>query len=214
MGFPKQRKAKYKKLKQPILIVCEDSKSSVFYLKKKARSKGLNPEEVVVNGDSDSAPISVVNFALDIKNRQKKQARKNGTLAYKDIYCVMDVDDHPSLREAIIKARDNGMIPIISNESFELWYLLHFITYSTAHKDRAELNRELSVFLGKQYDKGDDTMFDLIKQKGGVESNAIALAYRLDSAAKNESDDRDPLRNPSTEVYILIERINNFSTNG
>lgn len=211
MSYLKQRKSKFKKLKEPLLIVCEDSKSSVFYLKKKVRSKGLNPEDVVVTGDCGSAPISVVNYALELKNRRKKTAKRDGTLPYSNVYCVMDVDNHPSLREAIIKARDNQMTPIVSNESFELWYLLHFVNYSTASKDRSTLNRELSAFLGKSYDKGDDCMFELLIQQNGSETNALDLSARLNNTAREDSDERDPLRNPSTEVFILINKINSYN---
>lgn len=211
MGFLKQRKSKFKNLRKPILIVCEDSKSSVFYLKKKARSKGLNPEDIVVTGDSGSAPISVVDYALDLREKRRKKSKKEGTLEYSEVFCVMDVDEHPSLKAAIIKAKANRLVPIVSNESFELWYLLHFTTYSTAFKNRAVLNRELSAFLGKNYEKGDDSMFELILQKGGSEATALELAARLDAAALAESVERDPLRNPSTQVYLLIEKINNFN---
>lgn len=211
MGFLRQRKSKFKNLKKPILIVCEDSKSSVFYLKKKARSKGLNPEDVVVIGDSGSAPISVVNYALELREKRKKKSKKEGTLAYSEVFCVMDVDEHPFFKEAINKARANSLVPIVSNESFELWYLLHFTKYSTAFKSRVTLNRELSVFLGKNYDKGDESMFELILQKEGSEATAMELATKLDAAARTESEERDPLRNPSTQVFVLIEKINNFN---
>ncbi|MDP2386411.1 MAG: RloB family protein [Bacteroidota bacterium] len=211
MAFLKERKKKFKNLKQPVLIVCEDSKSSVYYLKKKVRSKGLNPDDVHVSGDSDSSPISVVDFAIATRDKRKKSAKREGTLEYKEVYCVMDVDEHPTLRNAIIKARGNGLMPIVSNESFELWYLLHFTNYSTAFKDRVILNKELSTYIKKNYDKGDDCMFELLTKNGGSEANALNIAQRLDESARAESEQRDPLRNPSTEVYILINKINNFN---
>ncbi len=205
MSWLKSRKKGFKPVKDPILIVCEDSKSSVYYLKEKVKSCGLSPDNVIVDGDSDSSPPSVVSYALQKRKEQKKQAKKEGIYEYEAVYCVMDVDDHPNLRDAIYRALDNGLIPIISNECFELWYLLHFVKYSTAHINRNELKRKLSSYLGINYDKSDDSIFDRIKDN---EHQAIDLARRLDISAQDESDERNPKRNPSTEVYILIEKIN------
>jgi hypothetical protein len=135
MSFLKKRKTGTREVREPILIVCEDSKSSVYYLKGKVKSARLTSTDVEVSGDSNSAPISVVDYAIKRKKAQKINAKKKGIYEYKEIYCVMDVDNHDTLQNAIVKTKDHLLLPIISNESFELWYLLHF-TDQNAHIER------------------------------------------------------------------------------
>ncbi len=78
----------------------------------------------------------------------------------------MDVDDHPNLKSAIQQAKDNDLIPIISNQAFELWYLLHFIEYSSAYIHRNDIYKKLDAIMSKNYDKGDKSIFELINTKG------------------------------------------------
>ena len=194
MGWPKTRETEYVSVPQPILIVCEDKKSAVFYLKAKIKSLRLHYADVVVDGDSGSAPISVVDYAI------KKKGGKENQL----VYCVMDVDDHTTLKTAIAKAKANGLRTIISNESFELWYLLHFIAYSTASLSRKQINKALSEKLAKSYDKGDKGIFEMIKAHEGNAWKVAALLYKH---AKENSTQRDPLINPSTEVHLLLTHL-------
>ena len=71
MSFLKKRKTGTREVREPVLIVCEDSKSSVYYLKEKVKSARLTSTEVEVSGDSNSAPISVVDFAIERKRQQR-----------------------------------------------------------------------------------------------------------------------------------------------
>lgn len=206
-GWPKTRKTEFKAVKKPILIVCEDSKSSVLYLRAKTKDLRLHVTDVEVSGKSDSAPVSVVEYALERKKQNLREAKRNGTEPYDRIYCVMDVDDHPKLKEAIESALANGLIPIVSNECFELWYLLHFIDYSTKTRSRKEINKELEKYLGKKYDKSDTDIYSVIKSK---ELNALKNADRLYKDARKESNERYPMRNPSTEMHMLIEYLNSL----
>lgn len=210
MSWIKPRKKAFKEVRKPILIVCEDSKSSVYYLKEKVRSCGLSPDDVKVDGDSDSSPRSVVDYAIKEKAKQKKYAKDNKIYKYEEIYCVMDVDDHSTLKEALTKARDNNLIAIVSNECFELWYLLHFIKYSSKSFDRKEIEKLLTTHLGKPYNKSDKKIFDILKDK---EEHAISLAEQLGVSAMKESPDRNPKRNPSTDVHVLIKKINSKRIN-
>lgn len=203
------RRVDFKEVKKPILIVCEDSKSSVIYFRKKIKDLHVNPVDVEVDGDSDSSPISVVNYAIERKKAQLRQSKKSGTEEYEQIYCVMDVDDHPSIKDAIMKARANSLIPIVSNQCFELWYLLHFMQYSTAHIHRDNIEREFSKLLGTKYNKADENIYEILKSKGN-EQNAIALAKKLIVSAESESTQIDPHRNPSTTVFVLIEKLNSL----
>jgi hypothetical protein len=120
----------------------------------------------------------------------------------------MDVDNHETLKKAIDKARSNGLIPIISNESFELWYLLHFIDYSSASMSRKTINILLSKMLGGNYNKGDKDIYDKIYAN---EVKAWLSARLLYKHANESSDERDPLINPSTEVHIMLSYLHKIS---
>jgi len=204
------RKTSFREVKKPILIVCEDSKSSVLYLRNKIIDLRLNPIDVEVDGNSDSTPVSVVNYAIERKKEQKRKATKEGTEEYGEVYCVMDVDDHPSIKKAIQQAKDNSLIPIVSNQSFELWYLLHFIEYSTAYIHRDDIVKKLKSYLGKEYEKADNKIYEFLKVKGN-EEKAIQNSKKLKQSAETESDERNPLRNPSTDVFMLIEKLNSLA---
>lgn len=203
----KTRKTEFKPVKKPVLIVCEDGKSSVFYFLAKIKDLRLHPADVEVSGKSGSAPVSVVEYALERKKQNQREAKRNGTEPYDKIYCVIDVDDHPKLAEAIDTGLANGLIPIVSNECFELWYLLHFIDYSTKSRNRKELAQELKKYLGKEYDKADKTIYYIIKNR---EAHAIEVSKKLLERAIDESEQRRPYRNPSTEVHLLIEYLNSL----
>jgi hypothetical protein len=205
------RKTNFREVKKPILIVCEDSKSSVFYFKAKIKDLNLNPVDVEVDGNSNSSPDSVVKYAVKRKNAQKKKAQKEGIEEYEFIYCVMDVDDHPTLKNAIQQAIDNNIIPIVSNQSFEIWYLLHFMEYSTAYIHRNDIVKKLKIYLGKEYEKSDNKIYELLKSKGS-EEKAIENAKKLIQSAENDSDERNPLRNSSTNVYVLIEKLKDLTS--
>jgi hypothetical protein len=204
MAWPKTRQTEYIDLPKPILIVCEDKKSAVYYLKDKVKSLRLHYAQVLVDGNSGSAPISVVNYAIEKKEEQKDSK----SLPFDKIYCVMDVDNHTSLKKAINKAKANGLIPIISNESFELWYLLHFIDYSTASLPRKAINRLLAGHLGSEYNKGDKGIYEKIYANEGKAWQSAKLLYKH---AIETSDQRDPLINPSTEVHILLAHLHKIS---
>lgn len=110
----KTRPSKFKK-PLSILIVCEDAKSSVFYLEAKIRECGLfktatlekaRRKDVAVDvepGGKGSAPISVVDHAIQKRDEYNRKARKAGKYPYGEVYCVMDVDDHDTLRKAVDK---------------------------------------------------------------------------------------------------------------
>ena len=103
-------------VRKSILIVCEDSKASCDYFEKFRKELNLSSVHVEVCGEEcGSAPISVVDFAKQKKQSQTSTIRDD----YDEIFCVVDVDDHTTLNDAIQTARDNDLDLIISNPCFE-----------------------------------------------------------------------------------------------
>jgi hypothetical protein len=208
-NFLKTREISIIPVRGPILVVCEDSKSSVIYLREKRDALKLETTKIKITGESGSHPSSVVEYARLEYYKNKAECRKTKQLHYQKVYCVFDVDSHPNLSAAIQRARDLNFIPIVSNEAFELWYLLHYLDGVPGPLTRSELNNRLSIVLGKTYDKSASGMYDLLKTK---ESNAVTLSKKMLEDAIELTTERNPYRNPSTEVHILIEKLNELAT--
>jgi hypothetical protein len=232
-----------------ILIVCEDTKSSVYYLQEKIKDCGLlktatvekikSPEIAVdVEGSQEgSSPDKVVESAIIKRDEYNRKAKKNGLYPYQEVYCVMDVDNHGTLSKAVEEivrvnkiTPESELIHIISNECFELWYVLHFTEKFSAaplHRppskkrksprrmfipDDQRFDKLLEKFLGQAYAKNEARIFNLINDNGGKEDQAIGNAVRLEEYHNGHSPEKPAYAfNPSTEVYKLIVRLNGLS---
>lgn len=183
------------------LILCEDEKSSVLYLKKFPIARQVVDVECFGTGMNTD---SVMGKALDYK----KDAINAGA-PYEAIWVVFDRDSFPG--ENYYRAFDmvrNHLHPEVtacwSNECFELWYLLHFGLRQTAI-GRDEINRELTRLLKREYTKKDATIYEALLDKLDI---AIQNGKRL--ALINAENNRR-LENPSTKVHQLILTLRNLS---
>ncbi len=197
-----------------ILIVCEDRKSSAFYFEGKRIACGIpnggsyklySRNDVIVDVKGlGKAPISVVNHTIKMCNNQFDSYRDGGFYFYKEAYCVMDVDDHHTLKKALLKIKEFNssnqigckIYPIVSNECFEVWYILHFKEYSTRElyrnsktmnpktklyiREKDNIDLLLNKYLGSNYKKSQHDIFEKIKNRGGNEMKAISYAKRLE----------------------------------
>lgn len=193
------RRRPFRTVGKSILIVCEDSKSSPEYFDKFRKELRLSSVKVEVCGEEcGSAPISVVDFAKEKKLKVETSTVRDD---YEDIFCVVDVDDHPTLGDAVQKARDNDLRLIISNPCFEYWYILHFEKIGSSYSNRQQLYRKLESFLGQQYDKSGCEFFETVYQ---LTETAIDNSKEiLRSQWHNEEDLRKC--DPSTHVHRIVE---------
>jgi hypothetical protein len=77
-----------------------------------------------------SAPISVVNAAIEFKESAEFDSSEHVVAA------VFDVDEH-KLKPALKKANEKGVRCYVSDPCFELWLLLHFEERTAAiHRDK------------------------------------------------------------------------------
>ena len=176
------------------LIVCEDEKSSCYYLKSFPHDPSI--VQIVTEGGAGNT-ISVVEKGIELKTRAQK-----GKVPYVQTYCVIDRDEHPvnRYRKAFTEAQKHNDLRVIwANEAFELWYLLHFI-YNDAAIERHDLIRKLSKHLPESYDKADDKISDkLAARKATAHHNAC----RLEKA--NSGEKFPAMVNPSTNIHHLIK---------
>lgn len=183
------------------LILCEDEKSSVLYLKKFPIARQVVQVECFGTGMNTD---SIMEVALT-----RKKDAINADAPYEEIWVVFDRDsfDDDNYNRAFDLVR-NRLHPEVtacwSNECFELWYLLHFGLRQTAI-GRADINRELTRLLQRDYVKNDATIYEALLDKLDT---AIQNGKRL-ARINAERDAR--LENPSTKVHQLILMLRNLS---
>ncbi|MFO8084806.1 MAG: RloB family protein [Desulfobacterales bacterium] len=176
-----------------LLIVCEGEKTEREYFEQFM----VTSVDIEVVGTGYNT-MSLVKETL----RLKREAEKNDE-PYDQVWCVFDRDSFPSAHvdNAWHAARKQKLKTALSNEAFELWFLLHF-DYITAAHSRHQYQQMLSVRLGRKYRKNDpEVYYDLISRQ----KQAIENAQKL----MRQYEPRQPSKdNPCTEVYLLVLELN------
>jgi hypothetical protein len=114
---------------------------------------------------------------------------------FDEVWCIVDVDQF-DMDAAVAEARRLDVRLAISNPCFELWLLLHRGDCRAFCNDCNEVERRLRRHV-PAYDKTRLNFADFV---GGVH-DAVKRAKDLDAAGT------DHRRNPSTNVWQLVERI-------
>ncbi|MCQ2219733.1 MAG: RloB family protein [Paludibacteraceae bacterium] len=192
-----------KKVPFKILIVCEGDKTEPEYF------KSFKENDVfVINMDTDGGKINTI----QVVEKAIKLRDKNSSRPYDRVWAVFDKDDFPAkdFNDAIIKAQKENIGCAWSNESFELWYLLHFCNVTTAitRKDYIEkLNENIRSKDSKfKYEKNNPNMRKILSQYGN-ETQAIKFAKTL---TNNWEGSNYASQNPATTVYKLVEQLLGF----
>lgn len=177
-----------------ILVICEDTKSSLIYLQEATRYFRAQAEiDIVHSGKND--PLNIVKEAVRRRNYFDK------------IYCVIDRDSHEGFDQALKLAAENAdqVAVIASYPCYEYWLLLHFRTtskpYAAAGKNSSGdlLIKDLCKEDGMdKYAKGDskgifDRLFHMLPDA------RKRAAERIAEANMNESFD------PSTRIHELMD---------
>jgi hypothetical protein len=188
-----------------ILIVCEGEKTEPNYFRSLAEALRLGPlVDVQVEGEGcGSAPISVVDHAIEARD-ERKQANKKGfaSVAFEEVWCVMDVEapkPHQSLDQAYGKARANKIMVALSNPCFEYWYILHFERTSKTFHENKEVRRHLGKYITK-YEKGNKGNFELVRR---FTKTAVEHAKAVIREKHYGEDIRKSV--PSTHVHKVVE---------
>lgn len=215
-----KRKNGHKPVKRRFLIGCEGSKTEYSYFKRLIHELGLTSVDIEIVNDCGSAPISIYNAVVE---RVKEEA---GSEAHFDeAFCVFDHDTHESFDKVCnnIKNRKNNsknkdtnnceIQAITSTPCFEIWLMLHF-NYSTKPieaKGRKSCGRVAKT-----------RMRDIIgfeKYDGTLTGKQLNLLMdKIDQAIKNAENlnrynSSNNSSNPSTEVYILVDKMKKLSNN-
>lgn len=172
------------------LIVCEGEKTEPNYF----RSFRVPREVAEIKGLGDNT-LRIVEAAVALKQEGE----------FEHVWCVFDRDSFKKsyFNAAFFLAQKNQIKIAYSNESFELWYLLHFNFYNTGIS-RKQYGTLLDKLLGHKYEKNSREIYSEILH---LQHTAIKNADRL----LNSYTPIDPeSNNPSTTVHLLVMELNRF----
>lgn len=186
-----QRRVDVLPVRQRFLIVCEGEKTEPNYFRR------FRVPQLVVQVDAlGMDTVRVVQRAVALRAQDD----------YDQSWCVFDKDDFPdkNFNDAIALARRNGICAAYSNQSFELWYVLHF-NYMPNAITRNDYMRILDRELGHKYEKNSTEIYDELHhlQTTAIRNARLLLdQYYPHRPAKND---------PSTTVHLLVEQLVEFS---
>lgn len=158
-----------------------------------------NPRVEVQIPREHGVPLTLVELAVELRGEAEDRARaeRDENLAFDEVWCAYDVDEHPRLNDARQLAAANEIDLAVSNPCFELWLLLHFRD-SPGMRHRHDVQALLAKFI-EGYDKHLEPALVL----SGYEK-ALERALRLD---RDATEMEESGRNPTTGVHRLTESI-------
>ncbi|MFY8188087.1 MAG: RloB family protein [Flavobacterium sp.] len=174
----------------------------------------------------ESFPVLTLKVeAIDLKGQSKLKLIESTTsiientdIKYDEVWCVFDMDFKQGEKEfsdfdnAITKGESLGYNIAYSNDSFELWFYLHFNYTEQKHHRSFYYD-----FLGKQWNlnyEKDGKSYKFCKEiysklendENAIQENAIERAGKLFKAQSNLPFHQ---QNPVTLVYKLVSYLNN-----
>ena len=186
-----------------LLIVSEGIKTETAYftsIKKKIhdRFQGniiMDKIDIDIKG-TGRGTMEVVNYALKSRNRH----------TYSQVWVLIDKDQFTDFDQAIKKAEDEDLSVAWSNQSFELWYLLHFQPVSSGIDNKKIIDR-LSTHLQQKgiirepYSKSKPLTYDNLKENVQL---AIDRSEKLMLEHETLRNTIPSQMNPATTVPNLV----------
>lgn len=196
------RKNIKKQIKSKIVIAVE-GKNKTENLYFSHFDNGKKSYSISIASGNDTDPLKLVK-SLDREIKRRGLNLSEGDKAF----CVFDTDidynKNKIIKDAKNFANDIGIQIITSNPSIELWFLLHFC-YTTGRLSNPQVIKKLRKYFNK-YEKNVD-IFPHINELVG---KAIENAKKLEQFQLSNSNIIGTVEaNPSTEVYKLVEYLQN-----
>jgi hypothetical protein len=192
-----KRRGNFRNRNKIVLIITNGEKTEPIYFENfKKKNSSIKTE---IRKESGSDPITLIKFAIRIKDAYDTDR----------IYCVYDVDSSSDelLRKAKIMADRNSMTACVSNPCFELWFLLHYVNYTSGFSCYEDLKSKLLDYM-PDYEK----TLDVYARLQPLQQTAISNAKRLMEYHAEEGNNSSIKKcNPSTQVHELVEYLINIS---
>ena len=205
--------SKERYVKVTFLIATEGTKTEPNYLKAlKNELEATNRFniDISIEGKGKATKALVNKFVRQIENCNQE---------YDRVWAVFDKDAFDDFDDAISLAGSKNINCAWSNESFELWLLLHFkeVSTPTGRKDLfEELEQAIRNALHKNnpeavfdLSKGNDRIYELVTILGN-EADAIKRAAALKSKYKTTTKPSE--QNPCTRMDLLIHELRHPET--
>lgn len=196
----KKRKVAVRNVSVSFLIVCEGERTEPNYFKALIKDRYSDIREVTIEGKGQGT-VSLIKETIAIRDKSEKE--------FDRVWAVFDKDDFEDFNNAIKLATKNQILCAWSNESFELWYYLHF-QYLDTGVSRAQyiekIEREIQDRTNDphyRYRKKAPDTFGLL-QRIGDESLAVRHAQRLRTSYSGTDY---ASHKPCTMVYELVEEL-------
>ena len=185
------------------MIVCEGEKTEKLYFEDLISTENLSSVNVQVYSGRGSDPKSVVETAIEEKDKQSQH------LEFDEVYCVIDRDAHQTFDDAKKLAKGHNINLIVSYPSFEYWYLCHF-KYSRApiiKTDDKSVGNNCVALLNKEW----NAKFSMNYNKAQQGVYRVLLPYIETAIANSRRAFRetqiDGELNPSTAVHDLVDNL-------
>jgi hypothetical protein len=151
--YPKRhrRKNQTRNIRKKYLIITEGHTEKAYFDHFQTSTK----LEIIVENPAVTKQLGLVNKAIEIRDERLK----NGSfiLDNDETWVVIDRDveksnphDLDNFNKAHSLAKKHNIQLALSNDSFELWYLLHYQDVSSP-MHRRDLDKKLSKYLGRTY---------------------------------------------------------------
>ena len=105
------------------------------------------PGAAVVIDTRHGTPLTIVRHAVAEREKWLKDERRGRGTGYDSYWCVIDVDEHPDLAEALQVAQRHEINLAVSNPCIELWFVLH-LEDQFAYIHRYEVQRRSAELFG------------------------------------------------------------------
>lgn len=197
-----ERRAKFRTPHKVVRIYCNGEQTERLYFESLLADLRLFMVQVIPKPHNRKSLITGVDKCL----------RWDGN-DVDEVWVVFDVDAHADGATDVQKCKEQAntavhmcaskgrkYIPIVSNDSFEYWFLLHY-QKDFAHRHRNELEQRIAKQIGEKYEKH-TPMYDRLKDKLPI---AISHAKEVCDQYAQHTPIAD--RAPYTNVYTLVEAL-------
>lgn len=150
--------------------------------------------------DFHGGPRELVDAAIRRRKSDEHEARRQRGDPFDEYWCAFDVDEHPWVKEALVRAAAGHISVALSNPCIELWFLIHF------RDRRASIHRHVAQReVAREIGSGKVPSPDALELMADRYTTARARAQALD--AKHQGDGSPPRSNPSSNLWELVDAI-------